>query len=85
MKKIIITIIFIFFANNANTENIQQKSIGDLLKENYEVIDKITPTPQDGNVYFILVKTITTAFRSEYIVCKVPLADFENKTMCKKP
>ena len=85
MKKIILIIIISLISVISKAENIENTTIEKLLKENYVIEENFLPIEIDGNVYFILSNSITNAFQKDIFICKVPLINFNSKSVCKRP
>ena len=82
LKNIGFLIISIFLSVNSYAEDFENKTLNELIRENYKINEKNHARGyfSQGYIYFILENE-----NSEIVVCKVPGTNFFDKTFCKKP
>ena len=88
MKKFITLIFLTIFSLNTSAENLENKTMSELIKEGYKILYEEAPTPNEENIYVFLQKGIAErGFMKSYeiIICKIPGKNFNEKTTCKIP
>ena len=82
IKNIGFLVITLFLSVNSYAEVLEDKTLNELIKENYKINEQNLATGyfSQGYIYFVLENE-----NSEIVVCKVPGTNFSDKTFCKKP